>query len=52
MYTVLSTEPALLPSPAQTMGVPSRSVAESEALETLRLFLQYKYGVLFEIPAA
>lgn len=29
-----------------------KMVTESEALETLRLFLKYKYGVLFEIPAA
>ena len=29
-----------------------RMVTESEALETLRLFLKYKYAVLLEIPAA
>ncbi len=34
MYTVLSTDPALLPSPEQAMGALSRSVAESAALHT------------------
>ena len=29
-----------------------RVCAEPEALQTLRLFLRLKYGVLFEIPAA
>ena len=28
-----------------------RVCAESEALQTLRLFLRLKFGVLFEIPA-
>jgi len=29
-----------------------KMVAETEVLETLRLFLKYKYGILFEIAGA